>query len=216
MTWATRPPSSLKHSYGEILRPLTLEVWLCTLAALALAAAVLHRLSCAEERVTGVRLSHWSEGGRTAIFAIGTLVGENVSIRAWSERAWSARWVEKTRQEELMFFPPFIPRIMAGTWMWISLVLSAGFGGNLRAFLMRPRYGDTISSVAQVARGGLPWEMIRYGGAGDAAGRNSKDPDIKGIYARRKLLPFEMYSYARVRRTVAFPIWVGYFISSSF
>ncbi len=104
-----------------------------------------------------------------------------------------------------MFFSPFIPRIMAGTWMWISLVLSAGFGGNLRAFLMRPRYGDTISSVAQVARGGLPWEMIRYGGAGDAAGRNSKDPDIKGIYARRKLLPFEMYSYARVRRTVTFP-----------
>ncbi len=95
--------------------------------------------------------------------------------------------------------PPLPPtRWIAGTWMSVGLVMSAGFGGSLRAHLTRPGLGRSLDTLTEVVSSGLPWEMIRYGGAGDDSARQSEDDHVRTIYRERILLPYEMYSFQRV------------------
>ncbi len=52
---------------------------------------------------------------------------------------------------------------MTGTWLTFSLVITASYGGNLRAFLLRPRFSEPIDNMEKIVNSGLPWTMALFG-----------------------------------------------------
>ncbi len=47
--------------------------------------------------------------------------------------------------------------------MAFALILSVGYGGNLRGLLLAPEYNSPIDTMEEIVEGELPWTMVLYG-----------------------------------------------------
>jgi hypothetical protein len=74
-----------------------------------------------EERLTKLSLRQWSSVSGAYWYAFGTIVGESITRDTKSEAAWALR-------------------LVIGSWLTTAFVFAAGYGGNLRAFLLSPSY----------------------------------------------------------------------------
>ena len=79
-------------------------------------------------------------------------------------------------------------------------VLSAGYGGNLRAFLMNPSYEEGIDSFAGILTSGLPWEIGLYGEEVEGEMAASTHPVMKAIWDGKIPVNNEPFAYQRVSR----------------
>ncbi len=57
---------------------------------------------------------------------------------------------------------PQIRVILCG-WFVFSLIVTAAYGGSLRAYIMRPRMSKPISTMEDIVQSGLPWRIPLYG-----------------------------------------------------
>ncbi len=81
-----------------------------------------------------------------------------------------------------------------------AFVLTASFGGNLRAYLLKPTLTKTIDDISDIVNSGMPWSMQLYGEELDRQLSNAQDsnlvrfwtenvpPDSYGDYQYDKLL----------------------------
>ena len=81
------------------------------------------------------------------------------------------------------------------------MVLSAGYGGSLRAFILNPPVPSAIRDLWGVLRSGLPWEMVLYGAEAEAFMEEYQEEPIKTIWAEKVEVPYEAVAFERVRRT---------------
>ncbi len=86
-----------------------------------------------------------------------------------------------------------------GIWLLSVFVLSAGYGGSLRAFLTTPTYEDPINDLEGVVKSGMPWDLILYGEEVESQLENSQDPIEQVIWKKKRVIEYGSDSYARVK-----------------
>ena len=103
-----------------------------------------------------------TKGKFTLLYTFGTLLGENV-------------WNIPKQKIGLI-------RVTLGTWLIGCVIISASYGGELRAFLMTPNYEKEIDTMKDVLDSGLPWNLILYGEEIEGEMAGSDDPIIRGQF----------------------------------
>ncbi len=48
-------------------------------------------------------------------------------------------------------------------WLVFAFLATMSYGGNLRAFLLKPQYPEPIETVNDILESGLNWKMVVYG-----------------------------------------------------
>ncbi len=94
-------------------------------------------------------------------------------------------------------------RLFIGVWLWSAFLLTAGYGGNLRAFLMNPPLEDPIDSLQEVADSGLPWEMGIYGEDVEMEMARSEDPLMRTIWEGKVPVLGEPFAFEKVAKVAA-------------
>ena len=177
-TFATGLPRPLQTLDG-ILNPFSYVVWMLLLLTLPIQIIATYYIVRLERESD----SEWFSLGNCCIYAIGALIGENVCT------VW--------RQRGLAF------RILLGTWIICSLVLTASFGGKLRAFLSKPVYEKAISSPEDILQSDVVWDMKIYGEDVEDDMATSDNPVIKAIWDGKQVADLVSTGYERVSTLVA-------------
>ncbi len=94
------------------------------------------------------------------------------------------------------FFPP---RTFSGAWFLSAFILTASYGGNLRAFLLKPVLTDPVRTVDQLVSSGLPWNAVEYGDWAEKRITQSEDETLKVYWEGKNAVPFEDFPFDRVR-----------------
>ncbi len=93
----------------------------------------------------------------------------------------------------------FPPRTFSGAWFLSAFILTASYGGNLRAFLLKPVLTDPVRTVDQLVSSGLPWNAVEYGDWAEKRITQSEDETLKVYWERKNAVPFEDFPFERVR-----------------
>ncbi len=48
-------------------------------------------------------------------------------------------------------------------WLWYSFIATASYGGELRAFLLKPKLNSPIDTIMDIVDSGFPWRVVDYG-----------------------------------------------------
>ena len=98
-----------------------------------------------------------------------------------------------------LFNNSFPFRIVIGGWLFSSLVMTASYGGNLRAFLLRPQYSKPINNMEDVVTSGLPWTMALYGEEVELYLARSEDPVEKRFWEGKTVIPYTDFPIVEMR-----------------
>ncbi len=168
------------RSFFTISYPLGPVVWATVLALLLAIPLLMFTVSNVEERVIpGLRLRQWSLLGQAAWYAFGTLIGESITRDTRSERAWALRSV-------------------VGGWLLFSFILTASYGGNLRAFFMTPKYTEPVENMLDVVESGLPWTMTITGEEIETYLANTEEPVEQQLWAGKTVVPYSDFPHKEV------------------
>ncbi len=89
-------------------------------------------------------------------------------------------------------------RIIVGSWLVLSLIFSSSYGGNLRAFLMTPRFEQAVENMKDVINSDLSWSMVTYGEEVETYLENSEDPVEQAFWNGRTIIDFAEFPYDAV------------------
>ncbi len=88
---------------------------------------------------------------------------------------------------------------MASCWFMFAFLLTASYGGNLRAILLAPRVGKLIKTMEDIFESGLPWSMPLYGEELDIWLAGEDDPMIKRFWEENQPPEgYDEYQYNKV------------------
>ncbi len=82
--------------------------------------------------------------------------------------------------------------------MVLSLVTTASYGGNLRAYLMNPEPRDPIDTLEEVVESGLPFNMAMYGESTERLLAESDDPVKRRFWREKVVVEYDQFPYDRV------------------
>ncbi len=54
-------------------------------------------------------------------------------------------------------------RFFVGSWLWSSFLLTASYGGELRAFILAPEFSGLIDSFPEAVDSGMRRKLVDYG-----------------------------------------------------
>ncbi len=57
----------------------------------------------------------------------------------------------------------FCSRFFVGSWLWSSFLLTASYGGELRAFILAPEFSGLIDSFPEAVDSGMRRKLVDYG-----------------------------------------------------
>ncbi len=89
-------------------------------------------------------------------------------------------------------------RTVTGGWLMSSLIITASYGGNLRAFLLMPKYTLPIENMKEVVESALPWTMVLYGEEVETYLEQSVDPVEKGFWDGKTVIPYNEFPLEQV------------------
>ena len=92
----------------------------------------------------------------------------------------------------------YTPRMVMGTWILACFIITAGYGGTLRAFLTQPSYSKPIDNFQEVLDLGIPFDYAPIGEEIEEVWANSKDPFIRRLWDNMIFIPYEQYITERV------------------
>ena len=73
-------------------------------------------------------------------------------------------------------------------WMFYCLIISKGYQGVLRSFMIVPVRTKPINQLSEILESGLEWEMISYGAVDETTMATSANPVIRqGIIRHSKM-----------------------------
>ncbi len=85
-------------------------------------------------------------------------------------------------------------RLVVGVWLLYSFVITASYGGNLSAFLLKPEFSQPINKVEDVVSSGLPWSMVLYGEEIESYLEQSEMPVEQKLWEEGKtVIPYEEF-----------------------
>ncbi len=157
-------------------------MWAAIIVAFAAFQVCLWLVARTEQSIVqNENLKHWSVFSGASWYTFGTLIGESITRDTHSEGAWGMR-------------------LCIGVWLLAAFLLTAGYGGNLRAFLMNPPLDDPIDSLEGVLASGLPWEMGIYGEDVEMDMAQSEHPTMKAIWDGKIPVLSEKFGFKRVAK----------------
>ncbi len=89
-------------------------------------------------------------------------------------------------------------RILCGVWIWVSFIVLSSYGGNLRAFLLRPRVPKPINSIKDLVGSRLPWNMVLYGEPIEKVLEETPDPIFRKFWEEKEVVPYKPLPYDRM------------------
>lgn len=86
-----------------------------------------------------------------------------------------------------------------GAWLLFGLVISASYGGSLRAHILKPEYTSPVDTVADIVDSGLPWNFVMYGEdlERQIPTRGRDDPVLEKFWEQKILLDFETFPFQK-------------------
>ena len=91
--------------------------------------------------------------------------------------------------------------------MLFSFILTAGYGGSLRAFLLKPDFNDPIDNMADIVEGALPWNIVLYGVELDNYLETSPDPVVRQFWEGKTVVEYDDFPFQRVRSDKQLPLF---------
>ena len=103
-----------------VLKPLNATVWILTFLGAAITALFFTVVSILESNFKSIQNSRWTSPVYSGFYIVGTLVGESIV---------------DTNQDHIIH-ESYSLRILLLTWLIFAFIMSSGYSGNLRAFLL--------------------------------------------------------------------------------
>ena len=76
--------------------------------------------------------------------------------------------------------------------------MTAGYGGNLRAFFLTPKYTRPIENMQDVVDSGLPWTMTITGEEVETYLANTEVPLEKRLWEGKTVVPYSDFPHKEV------------------
>jgi len=96
--------------------------------------------------------------------------------------------------------------LAAISWLLFAFVMTAGYAGNLRAYLMTPDVEEPIETLADVFASGFKWDMFEYGGITNIVASSPEDEQLNKFWRGKEKVKFSSYLYDRVGKNIDFKI----------
>ncbi len=90
-------------------------------------------------------------------------------------------------------------RIICGTWILFSLVSSAAYSGNLRAFLTNPDMTDPIATLEDLFESEYPWTFVMYGETLEHQMERTTDLMLRAFWQGKRIVDYKAFPYHVVR-----------------
>jgi len=181
MTFLSPKPRQ-SRSLLTVLYPFQEYVWLFVIVCLFVVSVCFYTISKSEEElIPEMKLKHWSSPGASTWYSFGTLIGESITRDTKSDKAWALR-------------------IIVGCWIISAFILSAAYGGNLRAFFLTPSIEPPIDSMAEVVGNGLPWTMTVTGEEIETYLANTDIPLEKALWDGKTEVPYSHFPHEQVKK----------------
>ncbi len=78
-----------------------------------------------------------------------------------------------------------------------AFIMTAAYGGELRAALLKPKYGPTIDSIKDIVDSGLPWKLVNYGDTVVEVALQEEE-GYDAFMADREFLPYNDFPFETV------------------
>ncbi len=111
-------------------------------------------------------------------------------------------------------------RILISVWLLFAFLVTAGYGGQLRSFLLNPgmlkikeyqccmtmnvcpflEFEDSIDTLEKVLSSGIPWEIGLYGEDVEVQMARSEHPTMKAIWDGKIPVINEAFAFQRVSK----------------
>ena len=105
-----------------------------------------------------------------------------LEIRNQKELGQLGNFHKKLSYTLYKYFVEFISRCLIAVWIYYALLLTAGYGGNLRAFLLQPMYEDSIDDMQDMINSQIPWEIGLSGENVEVQMAESNHPLMKKVW----------------------------------
>nr|XP_040569314.1 glutamate receptor ionotropic, delta-2-like [Lepeophtheirus salmonis] len=168
----SRKPT-LVPQYFAFIMPFQPYVWLIVYITFIIMALIFTLISKQEEKIIHGKLESWSTMKSSLWFSYGTFVGESVTRDTKSHDARALRWA-------------------IAVWFIYCFVMSAAYGGELKAYLTTPTFSNPINTLEDVVENDLPWGMILYGELEESIMAQSKDKIVQKIWADKIVLEYQV------------------------
>ena len=145
-----------------ILRPLNATVWILTILAVVITSTIFALISTLESTFNSRDGDKWTSLIYCGFYFLGTLVGESI--------------VDTTKDNTIRRSRPL--RILLQAWLMLAFIISSGYSGNLRAFLLLPEIDPPIGSLTEVVNGDIPWDFTLLGWEGEVELRGNGNKDV--------------------------------------
>ena len=83
--------------------------------------------------------------------------------------------------------------------MVFCFIVSAAYGGNLRAFLMDQDIEPPLDTIEKLVASGLPWNWVVYGHSSEDEIATSKNLIHRQFWEEKEEVPYDPFPYERVR-----------------
>lgn len=93
---------------------------------------------------------------------------------------------------------PCFARSTVGLWLLSAFVLSVSWGGELRAFILKPEYSSPIDSVHDVLDSGLPYTMVLFGGEIEQHLMERPERHYQELWKGKTVVDYQECPYERV------------------
>ncbi len=92
----------------------------------------------------------------------------------------------------------FLNRILFRVWLWVAFIVLSAYGGNLKAFLLRPKVPKPINSLEDLFNSGVPWNMVLFGEPIEKVLEETQDPVFKKFWEEKEVVPYKPFPYDRL------------------
>ncbi len=90
-------------------------------------------------------------------------------------------------------------RVLSMSWYTFALIITAAYGGNLRAYLLKPDMHPAVETISDVVNSGLPWSMVQWGDTLGVSLSLAQDQDTKTFWEDMKSAEYTNFPYEIVR-----------------
>ncbi len=153
------------RSFYSLLRPFQYPIWIGISVALVFVPICLYMLARQEYAIMQCSF-YWTDLNRSFWYTFGTFLGEGITATIDSEPAWGMRQVlQDTGQSDNFHAFLFLnfSRMSVVIWLWYSFIITASYGGELRAVLLKPVSEAPLELLTDILDSPYSWSFVDYG-----------------------------------------------------
>ena len=184
-------------NYITLVEPFTPAVWLGITAALIAVSFILSFIAKIEQQFKAESLEVQYTPLKTFWYVYGTFFEMTITHPIIPRQFTSLRYLRLLIEEYAVPMIYFF-RVAVMTWLLAGMILSASYGGSLKAFLTKPMYSKTITTYEELVNAGLPWDMVLYGEEIEVFLEQTNDEVLSKLWKEKIIAEYDQYLTERV------------------